>query len=552
MDLDDLQVPQATFSWIDLEEAQKEPGIFTLYSNNSSNNSNNTRFDDDVQLIEDEETVLELLKEPFEIIDEGQVVEAEEGLLLTSCQECGYRPESAKEAMEHMSRSHAKKAAKFECTLCGVKLVHRDSLRKHVHRMHFKAKNALITGVGRQRSEITRFFSKNSDHCKENISNNAPYLKAFRCVLCDMKIFSTYHLQTHTKIHTKEKPLGGRGDDNKCEVCGEKFVNFGGLNGHVERYHMYQCSTCDKHFQSAKSLRRHFNREHGQKTAAAAATQQQQRMKLTDSNRMSIKLPSKCGFCPHPAVFTSEPDFDRHVRDSHPLKCPLCPKMVKFRSSIRKHFKKFHKKFKPNFCQRCASVFLKPYQLESHKRSGKCWKNPVNANNSGEETSDCSSILSTTLELPQDDHHCRQSSSSSSTSIFTCKICQHESPSSLELNSHIAEIHPYQCPLCPDKGYKHVRGLKEHFKPNHAEKHELQVCKMCLKTYADKSEFSRHSAECEQKDPFDERNAFHGFDEDESGAKKRIKSEEEIMLRKQVLFFNVESSFIINFGRKYK
>ena len=54
----------------------------------------------------------------------------------------------------------------------------------------------------------------------------------------------------------------------------------------------------------------------------------------------------------------------------HPVQCPHCPmKMFKYPTSVRKHFKKFHRDETPYFCKTCTLVFTDEMASQYHNKN---------------------------------------------------------------------------------------------------------------------------------------------------------------------------------------
>ncbi len=252
-------------------------------------------------------------------------------------------------------------------------------------------------------------------------SSLSKYLKTFECGLCSEKTHSSMHLKAHLYRHTNEKPLGGGAAAAVgCDYCGASFTSNEELLRHAERRHAYEC-TCTKHFASKRDLLEHCRTVHGvangegarafggggasplrEKTAKLTSCPPQQGQKVLSSftspsmakvipspsrkasgrnfnfavpSQVSARLPGSCTLCSASEVFHSSPDFDLHVQECHPFKCPLCRKMVKLPTSIRRHFRKFHQGKRPFFCRKCTKVFTSEKHLVAHKTSRKCWRN---------------------------------------------------------------------------------------------------------------------------------------------------------------------------------
>ena len=80
------------------------------------------------------------------------------------------------------------------------------------------------------------------------------------------------------------------------------------------------------------------------------------------------KLP--CNYCRANEYFDNELDVLEHIQNMHPVQCPHCPmKMFKYPTSVRKHFKKFHRDETPYFCKTCTLVFTDEVTAQYHNKN---------------------------------------------------------------------------------------------------------------------------------------------------------------------------------------
>ena len=66
-----------------------------------------------------------------------------------------------------------------------------------------------------------------------------------------------------------------------------------------------------------------------------------------------------CDFCRSTETHEDDASLLHHICTEHPYRCIYCPeKMVKLPTSMRKHFRKYHRDETPYFCRFCTAVFI--------------------------------------------------------------------------------------------------------------------------------------------------------------------------------------------------
>ena len=77
--------------------------------------------------------------------------------------------------------------------------------------------------------------------------------RPYQCSFCQKAFQTSSSLKSHERIHTGEVPFG-------CKTCSNRFKTKGDLKKH-ERIHTgevpYQCKTCEKRFNQPSNLKRH-------------------------------------------------------------------------------------------------------------------------------------------------------------------------------------------------------------------------------------------------------------------------------------------------------
>lgn len=128
---------------------------------------------------------------------------------------------------------------RHRCPKCGIRFKAKSELESHV--------TTHTEGAPYACSQCPRMFNHKGNYKRHLINHLDPqglHLPKYPCKICGKRFLNNRTLETHTRVHTGEKPFC-------CEMCGKSFSQQGNLLNHA-RIHTnprsYECETCGKRF----------------------------------------------------------------------------------------------------------------------------------------------------------------------------------------------------------------------------------------------------------------------------------------------------------------
>lgn len=350
------------------------------------------------------------------------------------CSICRKTFQSRETRDKHLSTFHKLNVGKMKsvlnCQVCQASCSSRAHLALHMLKEHSSTKTS---GLGSQSNALVvpSFSLESPSVSTPKVNPDEPLLSDFPCCLCSERFHSRIHLETHTRMHTKEKPLGKEVfscEIQECHASADGFKTNEELLKHVEACHAFVCSDCQQHFANSSLLAEHRHLSHG----PALVTDDDPNLQLfnfdqllsrqqlitdhfiseqdlfsdqllmsepeeqlvpdqhEDENEKPVMKPLgdkvltflekhfsehfsnvngiACAFCRCTTAFNTYQEFIQHFHQNHPYRCPKgCNTFCKLRSSIRKHFNIHHKGEKAQHCESCLDVFVSRADVDKHR-----------------------------------------------------------------------------------------------------------------------------------------------------------------------------------------
>lgn len=191
--------------------------------------------------------------------------------------------------------------------------------------------------VRRHSKKCLRFESRmrtsaGGRHYQKNMNNE------FECDFCKKQFKTRQAMYAHIRKHIGQKFL--------CNICGKCLSDRNNLTKHHKTVHLkqknYQCSTCEKRFDSSYRLRIHENAHKG------------------------IRL-FGCPLCPQRFITSSA--LSRHKKTVHKqgelYECTVCFRKFNVAYNMRAHMVT-HTGIRPHNCQYCKADFQRKNKLVAH------------------------------------------------------------------------------------------------------------------------------------------------------------------------------------------
>ncbi|XP_053294456.1 zinc finger and BTB domain-containing protein 41 [Pleuronectes platessa] len=285
--------------------------------------------------------------------------------------------------------------------------------------------------------------------------------KILMCPKCDKTFDRAGKYESHTRVHTGEKPF-------QCDICFQRYSTKSNLTVHRKKHagdapfqkKEHKCPFCNKLHASKKTLAKHVRRFHPDNIQEF----------LTKRKRKSEGW--KCAICLK--TFTRSPHLQEHLilhTQDRPFKCTFCDEHFKSRFARLKHQEKYH--LGPFPCEICGRQFNDTGNRKRH----------IECTHGGKRKWTCFICGKSVRERTTLREHMRIHSGEKP---HLCSICgqsfRHGSSYRLHLRVH-RDDKRYECDECGKTFIRHDH-LTKHQKIHSGEKaHQCEECGKCFRRH---------------------------------------------------------------------
>ena len=424
------------------------------------------------------------------------------------------------------------------CPICGKVSTNVESLSGHVSKVHryltqYKCSYCFASN---KHTELQNLFFSQAvlDAHIEDVHNEGalPQGEEYKCENCKSAKFAIFHSTSSTEMldHVLSSHSYG------CARCSKHFSTTGGLRYHYKKAHFTDFSENDdkKSMKSEKQVKKKYvshesisninsdvetETEHNKTLECsvntgdeALTTPQHSILSSTatinsedkainpqilsqirlDVNKIVKRIESSggnlksipCDFCRSTETHENEASLLHHICTEHPYRCIYCPeKMVKLPTSMRKHFRKYHRDETPYFCRFCTAVFIcqgdaNQHALTSHSGEKSTLYRTTNASSGIPPLKIVSPETSKTSLVVDESAHNTSGVKESGSGV--CVVCEKDFGDLRNLSDHVQETHNYICEVC-NREYKLADSIRKHCRKDHADYYEEPIvcCRFC-------------------------------------------------------------------------
>ncbi|XP_072297299.1 zinc finger and BTB domain-containing protein 41 [Eucyclogobius newberryi] len=400
--------------------------------------------------------------------------------------------------------------------------------------------NSVITNAVSMKAKASRSVGQEYPEGLAPVIIQMSNKKTLQCPKCDKVFDRAAKYESHTRVHTGEKPF-------QCEICLQCYSTKSNLTVHKKKHNddtfsskkEHQCPVCNKLHASKKTLAKHIRRFHpdhiqdnkkmkrseGWKCAVCQKTFTRRPHLQEHMILHSQELPFKCSFCdqyfksrfarlkhqekshlgPFPCEicgrqFNDSGNKRRHIECTHGGKrkwtCFVCGKSVRERTTLREHMR-IHSGEKPHLCSICGQSFRHGSSYRLHLR--------VHHNDKRYECIQCGKTFI------RHDHLSKHQKIHSGEKAHQCEECGKCFRRHDHLTVHYKTVHlgqkvwqkyktaVHQCEVCK-KEFKGKSSLESHFRTHSGEK--PHKCPECHQSFRIKKTLTKHMVIHSEERPY--------------------------------------------------
>ncbi|KAG8556037.1 hypothetical protein GDO81_017907 [Engystomops pustulosus] len=328
--------------------------------------------------------------------------------------------------------------------------------------------------------------------------------KPFECDICNMRYSTKSYLTVHRKKHSSETDLPRK--DHKCPFCSKLHASRKTLVKHVRRFHAenaqefvtikrikndgWKCDICNKSFMRQLHLQEHMLLHSQDKPFKCTYCDEQfkSRFKRLKHQEKYHLGPFPCPICGR--QFNDSGNLRRHIEYTHGGKrkwtCRICGKSVRERTTLKEHLR-IHSGEKPHLCSICGQNFRHGSSYRLHLR--------VHHDDKRYKCEECGKTFI------RHDHLTKHKNIHTGEKAHQCEECGKCFGRRDHLTVHYKSVHLgekvwqkykatfHQCEVCK-KVFKGKSSLEMHFRTHSGEK--PYTCHICNQSFCIKKTLTKH------------------------------------------------------------